>query len=345
MPSTTKPPRQFAKTAPVVPSFGFTGKFIPPVPQPVSKPPAPKFSSTRKANLGLVQNEAHQHESESDAENSDVDEEAEYAMLPASKRMAFEHEGQRISLQTEAELAAWIKDRAKNFPTQERIREKARQEAEKRESELKFLAKVKGKKRVTKEDVPNQIEKAKRQAEKEKARAELEKLRAKLHQTMLMKMSGAESKTTEKPDLGLGYDTESEDEQSSILSASSVVSSSEGSSHDSAGESDEEVDAEANVQDDDSDAPPDAQSSNTPLPAIKAPPVLPPDPVERALRKKKANVCHQWERSGKCTQGDNCRYPHPQSGLYERMVEQELTKSDRLTLDAIKWLGRNGFLG
>jgi hypothetical protein len=32
-------------------------------------------------------------------------------------------------------------------------------------------------------------------------------------------------------------------------------------------------------------------------------------------------------------------------GLYEKLVEQELVKADQLALDAIKFLGQNGFLG
>ena len=70
-----------------------------------------------------------------------------------------------------------------------------------------------------------------------------------------------------------------------------------------------------------------------------------------------------YKRTGRCQFGKDCRYRHEDGdrggdkgkrrvkdeprriGLYERMVEQEVDKAERLALEAIKYLGRNGFLG
>jgi hypothetical protein len=101
---------------------------------------------------------------------------------------------------------------------------------------------------------------------------------------------------------------------------------------------------------DDNDAPPEATSSKMAPPPIKVPP--PPSVPSQTERKPgKGKMCDNWKQHGKCPFGDGCRYKHPplkeekRLGLYEKLVEQELVKSDQLALDAIKYLGQNGFLG
>ncbi|KAH7123944.1 hypothetical protein B0J11DRAFT_530285 [Dendryphion nanum] len=350
-----KPPRQFAKAPPAVPGFGFIA------PTPLKTPASPVSKSTklqaprnRKVQLGLIQQDTEHIESESETENSDIDEEAQYALLPASKRMVFEHEGQTVSLQTAAEVASWIKDRRKHFPTQERIQQRTKEEQERRGAELEFLSRVKGKKQRIKEPAkhprkkPDKILDAARNAAKEKARAELESLRKKLHESMLAKKDAAsvsDKTTLQTLDLGLGYgsDSDSGDDASSVLSDSSVLSSSEESADEV---SEAHSDSEPDADDSDSDAPPEAQSSKAQPSALPiAPPPPRPAPIERALKRPSRGVCDAWKEKGACPRGDGCSFQHPRIGLYDRMIEQQLVKSDRLALDAIKWLGRNGFLG
>lgn len=140
-------------------------------------------------------------------------------------------------------------------------------------------------------------------------------------------------------DLGLGYgsETDEDEDSSSILSESSVVSSSEESSEDSDEDSD------------DSDAGPEPVSSKIGPPPINVPPPTMDEKTQRL--KDKRTPCPTLERYGKCRYRDNCKFQHPKKDpdkrmtLYEKLVEQELVKSDQLALDAIKFLGQNGFLG
>jgi hypothetical protein len=332
----SKPPRAKAAVPPQIPSFGFS------LPPPVVVKPDDK---KRKVNLGLSKQPVV-HES---SDEEDVDEEATYQEKLKGGGFAFEHEGEMISIRTGAEVGAWIKDRRKNFPTQQRIMEKVDEVARKRMNELDFLRRLKGKppkdpsiedevqpakiKEMSKEKQAKQEANVKRRQEAEaKRQEELAALRKKLHESMMKKRSAP-------VDLGLGYDSATEsDEASSVLSESSVVSSSS---------EEEESDPESS---DDSDEAPEPISSKIAPPSIKAP----PPPPAAAPSKPETRMCSNWQRSGRCPYLYKCKYQHPPKkdeemklgvGLYERMVEQELVKSDQLALNAIKYLGQHGFLG
>jgi len=328
----SKPPRAKAAVPPQVPSFGFA---LPPLPA------VQADNKKRKVNLGL----SKQHVPEESSEEEDVDEEAAFSEKLKGGGFVFEHGGETISIQTEAEVAAWIKDRRKNFPTQKRIIEKAEEAARKRTAELEFLRKLQGKPpkehhvdtqvQPTKSYVTNRDDKTntKRETENERKRQdELAALRKKLHESMIKKQAGP------KVDLGLGYASDTgSDEESSVLSDSSVVSSSEESEEDSESESDDSAEA------------PEPISSKMAPPPVKVPP---PRPAASQSDAKSTKLCSNWKRNGKCPYYSKCKYQHPPReeenklvGLYERMVEQELVRADQLALDAIKYLGQHGFLG
>jgi hypothetical protein len=274
-----------------------------------------------------------------------VDEEAEYAKKLKGGGFAFEHEGEMITIRTAGEVASWIKDRRRNFPTEKRIMEKAEESAKKRTNELEFLRRLKGKPpkeatievqskpTKTRDKVKERTKKQelKKQEHEKQRQEELAALRKKLHESMMEKRAASST-----IDLGLGYDSETEsDGESSVLSESSVVSSSEASSEESESESEE------------SDAAPEPTSSKVAPPPIKVPPPAPAP----ARAPKSDSICTNWKRSGRCPYLYKCKYAHPPKeepkhvGLYERMVEQELVKADQLALDAIKYLGQHGFLG
>ena len=255
----SKPPRAKAAVPPQVPSFGFS---LPP--PPVVRPDNKK----RKVNLGL----SHQQVPDESSDEEDVDEEAAYTEKLKGGGFAFEHNGETISIQTGAEVAAWIKDRRKNFPTEQRAMEKAEEAARKRAAELDFLRRVSGKPpREHKNDGPNPETKPREN-----------------------RQDGRESESG------------------------------------------------------DSDEAPETTSSKVAPPPIKVPP---PARAPKKAETKSMSVCTNWKRNGRCPYISKCRYQHPPKeeeklpGLYERMVEQELVKADQLALDAIKYLGQNGFLG
>lgn len=334
----TKPPRAKAAVAPPIPSFGFTLPTTPSArPQTMSKGRGKKDQKNGKMQLGLT-NQALLDES---SEEEDVDEEAAYATKLKGGGFTFEHHGEQITLQTGADVAEWVKDRKKNFPTEKRIMEKAEEAAAKRASELEFLRRLKGKpprvERKAPPTKPAQIQdkrqnNEKKQGEDNVKREQLAALRKKLHESMMQKNAALANL-----DLGVGYDSDTEsDAESSVLSESSVVSSSD--------EPSDESDAES----EDNEAPEPASSKVAP-PAIKIPP---PAPVSANVPGKRSDrICDNWARYGKCTWSNKCKFKHPERkeaprpGLYEVMVEKELVKGDQLALDAIKYLGQHGFLG
>jgi hypothetical protein len=332
----SKPPRARAAVAPAIPTFGFAL----PTPQAVqsSKPSTkgnrPKDSRKAKVRLGLT----HEPAPDESSEEEDVDEELELGTKLKGGGFAFEHEGEHISLQTAGDIAEWIKDRRRNFPTYQKAMEKAEAAAIKRRNELDFVRKLKGKPlqpetSVKTEVQPKVYERSKRD---EKKQEELAALRKKLHESMMKKKKKEAPATV---DLGLGYGsvTESDEGKSSVLSESSVVSSSEESSEDSDSESEG------------SDVSPEPISSKLGPPPINVPTPL-PMLAHTERRPGKEKICNSWRQHGKCSFGHSCKFKHPpkeatRTGLYEKLVEQELLKTDHLALDAIKFLGQNGFLG
>ncbi|KAF2270495.1 hypothetical protein CC78DRAFT_611394 [Lojkania enalia] len=368
----TKPQKAKAAPPPAVPSFGFA--------LPLASPPGPSLGSAlsasdlspaqnkrtqkkRKINLGLTSRGREQSETASEVEDEALsDEEAALASSLATTDIVFEYQGQTMSLRTPAEMAAWIKDRKKNFPTQRRIAEKEKEAQTRRQRELEFLRKLKQRDEKDKSDA-NHVRPTNekpssevRRKSKEERQKELDQLRKKLHESVLAKKSASaepekvkitvETRKLNAVDLGLGYssDTDSDFDESSILSESSVVSSSE--------ESTEESDS--NSDDGDSDSAPEEQSSKTAPPAIFQPPPPPVSTPNLALKQQKKfsgrSVCKHWQATGKCSYGVRCRMAHPpreepkRMSLWQVMVEKELQQKDELALKAIRWLGQNGHL-
>ncbi|KAF2622073.1 hypothetical protein BU25DRAFT_309219, partial [Macroventuria anomochaeta] len=328
-----KPPRAKAAAPPPVPSFGFS---LPKPAAPASKPNI-KRGQKKRINLGLSE---HNVIDKNSSEEEDIDEEAAFANKFKVEGVAFEHNGEMISLQTAADVQSYIKDRRRNFPTQQRITEKAQEASAKREHELEFLHRVQGKRRKpatgTKQAKPPKPDRKPKEVDVRK-QEELAALRKKLHESMLKKQQQPTSL------LGLGYESDTDsDAESSVLSESSVVSS---SSEDS---SDSDLDKE---EESDSDAAPETISSKSAPPPVN---IAPPAPVSAPP----SQVCKNWSKDGRCKFGKGCRWAHPprdtgpgkekvkkRMGLFEKMVEQELEKADRMALDVIKYLGQNGFLG
>jgi hypothetical protein len=300
----SKPPRAKAIPSPAVPGFGFALPTSPTLKRPaVAQSGSRGSQKKRKVHLGLTQHQEPQYESSSSSsdEVADVDEEAALAEKIVNKGLVFEHEGHNISLQTPAEIKAWIKDRRRQYPTAKRVAEKSKELAEKRAGELEFLRRIKGdtgkrKSAVRAPQEPRPVAAAptpsaadiksaeERQASHQRHQVELQQLRKRLHESLAINKAKAESSKTATPtsvsipqaiDLGLGYASENEDpsgkdedededgDDSSELEESSVVSS---SSDEQSGDSDL-----------DSDSPPEEQSAKALIPPTS---VLPPPPTQ-----------------------------------------------------------------
>lgn len=122
-------PQQDAKklVPPIAPSVPGFGNPIIPQTQPADIGYAQRSASKRTSNvLGLnPQEQTLQYSSDSDGNDDEADEEAMYAELGSN--LTFEHEGQVMSLNTVADLAAWKNERSKNFPTKNRLAAKLEQ--------------------------------------------------------------------------------------------------------------------------------------------------------------------------------------------------------------------------
>ncbi|GAB1744137.1 hypothetical protein NU219Hw_g1294t1 [Hortaea werneckii] len=124
--------KQGPQTAPSIPSFG--APILPPKPVPLTQEKQQSKNRNRSNALGLTpgdhgQQQQQQQEDSSDEEGEEleVDEEAMYAEL--GSKMTFEHNGVVLSLNSEADLAAWRDERRNKWPTKARMAEK---DAEKR---------------------------------------------------------------------------------------------------------------------------------------------------------------------------------------------------------------------
>lgn len=147
---------------PPVPSFGNPLPSKPPPPTDTARKPKKK---KRKHNqLGLTP-KAEEHESSE--EEDDADEESKLASGSggAGMLLKFTYRGETSTLLTQADIAKWIEERKKRFPTQARIEEKKRamEEAKKAREEAKKARQEAAKQKELQE------QQAKRQQENQKA--------------------------------------------------------------------------------------------------------------------------------------------------------------------------------
>ena len=116
------------QTAPAVPSFG--APILPPTPSATTAQPPVQSQVTNLPNraqpasrtLGLTPKGGVEPDYPSESEDEEVDEEAQFAEL--GTKLTFEHNGEVMTLNNEADLAAWKEERRKQFPTTNRVSQK-----------------------------------------------------------------------------------------------------------------------------------------------------------------------------------------------------------------------------
>ncbi|KAF2085685.1 hypothetical protein K490DRAFT_67565 [Saccharata proteae CBS 121410] len=332
------------QAAPAVPSFGFSLPTVKPeVPIAAGASDQAQGTKKRKFNqLGLTPRSEVLVESEEE----EVDEEQKFANVGGV--LQFEYKGRSSTLKSPEEIAAWIEERKKRFPTKARIEEKAKLDAEKKVARQQMADRVTAEKKAHEKSVSDKRKKQKTQPEAndddrrrktmEKHLRKAEKLRKQLQQEEEKAARAARAanpvgqgqstkakllEAGSKPSLGLAYDSEDshDEDDESEDDASSVVSS---SSEDISSDSDETSD-----DSDDSDAPPDEETS-VKRPIKVAPPARKPreGPQPKPARKER--------------QKDQ---PQKRQTLRDRWVEQEKREEAKQALQAIKFLGESGFLG
>lgn len=369
-------------TAPAIPSFGTT--ILPPKPQSQSKTsPSQQQPPTNKParSLGLIPSANGADVTYSDSEDDNADEEALYAEL--GSKLTFEHNGVVMSLNSQADVIAWKKERQRNWPTKARMAEKdeeRRRIGEERKRLLRGAASSRSsvqrpksrskaaettpKKGSTDSDasptaVPDPNERAKRLDElRKKVMASSTKNREVKELSDQSRVAPAPAEISDdvivgpvestpakaEPDGNLLLEAGGEDEAGPAMSEESSGESSSESSSDSSSDSDS-----------DDDAPEEITSKAT-------------APQEITSQKR---PCRYFAASGYCRDGDACRFRHdlsaqtqkeqrvPQQplqrprdqisdptakkGIFERLKEQEEQEEDRLALQVIKYLGKAGF--
>ncbi|KAE8372369.1 hypothetical protein BDV26DRAFT_297932 [Aspergillus bertholletiae] len=163
---------------PSVPSFGNPLPSKPPPPADATRKPKKK---KRKHNqLGLT---PKTEEHESSEEEDDVDEESRLALggTGGAAAVQFTFKGRTTTLQSPAEIAAWIEERKKRFPTKEKVEEKkkAMEEAKKAKEETQRQKELR-KQDIKKAQKDHQQAPADPIDAAEKAKRKADKLRRKL---------------------------------------------------------------------------------------------------------------------------------------------------------------------
>ncbi|KAF9894229.1 hypothetical protein FE257_007731 [Aspergillus nanangensis] len=239
---------------PPVPSFGNPLPSKPPPPADATRKPKKK---KRKHNqLGLTP-KAEEHESSE--EEDDVDEESKLTAgggAGPTASLSITYRGRTSTLQSPADIAAWIEERKKRFPTQARVEEKkrameeakkAREEAMRQRQEMKRAQKEAQAPKEKAHPTANPVDeaaKAKQKADKlrrkllkeqkrvEKAEADAERARMKVEE--LQRATSASQQSLVPPSPGSGQDrtpdqeaqaSVSQDKQSEPVSAEASAAS------------------------------------------------------------------------------------------------------------------------
>ncbi|UDD65314.1 hypothetical protein AFCA_012504 [Aspergillus flavus] len=400
---------------PPVPSFGNPLPSKPPPPADATRKPKKK---KRKHNqLGLT---PKTEEHESSEEEDDVDEESRLAQGGASAAAAVQitFKGRTTTLQSPADIAAWIEERKKRFPTKEKVEEKkkameeakkAKEEAQRqKESRKQEMKKAQKDHQQAPADPIDAAEKAKRKADKlrrklmkeqkkvEKAEADAERARMRVEElqrgstdvnrdvtSASTQEAQAEPGTEDRSNTAPDQETRSIETQGVPLASGHIpgevsqpnndVGPSSASESKSNGEGViEDVRADAAVssdisdssdwtsssgsdlsssdsEDSDSDSAPEEATSRREGPERVAPPP----------REAKKKLCRHFARTGRCQRGDKCKFLHEtpdrgaktkpvekkgRKGLLQALLARQKGEDDRKVMEAIVWLGENGFL-
>ncbi|KAI9838682.1 MAG: hypothetical protein M1819_004996 [Sarea resinae] len=291
--------------APAVPSFGL------PLP---AKPPETKNKRKKKRNYNLLGLTPRTEEHE-ESEEEEMDEEAAFASRE-QKELQITYKGQTATLSNDADLAAWIEERKKRFPTKARIEAKKaelKQRLEETNSRKKNYLKGVDKQRKDKMP-PNQASvlnakaqafrerrKTKKRENRERVNALLGEVEDSLNATTATHTVGEKRKRT----ASVGKAALDDDATSSSGSSFNEDSASSGGDEDSAS----------------SDSEPEESSTRRSAPEKVPPP----------KREKRGQVCRQFLQKGFCARergGKHCPFLHELPGRGNKDRERNRDKTN-----------------
>ena len=336
--------RSRPQAAPAVPSFSASLASLLPS-KPATAQPS-RRESTKNA-LGLTPAAGGQSDSEDDEE-----EESRLAHT-GGQDLQFEYRGQAANLRTPAEIAAWIAERKRRYPTQAK-REAAQKEAEEKrtrwetEKQARLEATKLARENRQKGKRPDKSITTGKPAQKDAAKDEAATA-AKLHAERLRRkalkaqrdLAAAEAKLEQ-------YTGAAQQAEKDPALASSSDDSLGSLSDSSALSSDDPTDSDS-----DDDGPPEAQSSKIEVPSVSNE----GGPGSRAGKRP----CVSFSRTGRCRFGSRCHFSHEQAArppaaagqtksknerksLFQALVEREQDEEHRKLLSAIIALGKQGAL-
>ncbi|KAL4752647.1 hypothetical protein BDW72DRAFT_170705 [Aspergillus terricola var. indicus] len=351
---------------PPVPSFGNPLPLKPPTP--VDSQRKPKKKKRKHNQLGLT---PKTEEHESSEEEDDADEETRLAAGGPGTGVALQitYKGQTSNLQSSADIAAWIAERKKRFPTQAKIEEKKKameearkakkikEEAQRQQREARKLAATRAKDQEKKEptrgiqDPADAAAKAKLKAEKLRRKLMKEEKRiaqAEADAERALKLDGKQEDsvpTEREADQPEKKESAGHDEQAVGDSASNASDDSDWTSSSGSDLSSSDIDESS----DDDDSAPEQATSHREGPERVAPPA----------RDEKKRVCRHFARNGRCPRGKTCKFAHEKpdrgtkaktgenkgrKGLLEALLDRQKEDENRKLMETIMWLGENGLL-
>ncbi|KFY84997.1 hypothetical protein V500_08796 [Pseudogymnoascus sp. VKM F-4518 (FW-2643)] len=301
-----------------------------------------KKKKKRKTNtLGLTPGTEEYQESE---DEDDADEEAKLAAAALGSTMSEEP----------SDLAAWLEERRKKWPTAARRSEKEAELAARRTAAAEQSARDKAKAKDAldaskiKTEPETKIEKQKRKAEK--LRRQLERAEQKVKEAM-------KAGTKRKREAGDSGDEDNDDASTAAAAAARVKSENDGdidaliAAATGAASSSSDSDSEyTSASDSDSDSGPDA------APSKRAAPIVVAAPKKPILQRH----CKYFSTGGTCGKKGKCRFVHDQGvreaairekemnggvmTLAQRLTQNDKEKDELMVLKSIKYLHEKGML-
>lgn len=329
--------------APSVPSFGGLIGLKKSLPLPANpsqnKQGAPQIKRGTNV-LGLTPSGEPQYSSsgsDEDDEDEDVDEEAMFAEVGSS--LTFEHNGTVLSINSAADLAAWKKERAKNYPTRTRmaakLEEKRRLGGERKRLLFEASRAIRTAKRPAFVVPPpeSRLEKARKElAAQTEALAALRKQVAKSEAKIALARSTASDVqaaealaqaehlglTTTVPDEAGSQDLPQHREEILIDLRQDDKHGDEVDEESAGSTSSESSSISSDSSDSDDDGPPEEASSK----------------LSKDVPGTKKILCRDYVASGRCRDGDSCRFKHelPKRGTgtaYRENAQREQQEKDR----------------
>ncbi len=336
--------------APAVPSFNASIEHLlprKPASQPAPQPSPQILEKPKKQNLLGLTPTGLDHDSE--PEDDEGEEWRLASHTKVSHGLQIEHDGQQIILRTPAEVAAWIAERKRRYPTQAKV-EAAKKEAEekKRKRQEEKAARMEAERRAREKAIEarrlQQSAKAQQKSQQQdrnvkksedsntdmaaKARLKAEKLRLKalkaqerlakaeeaLRLTRETPVAAATSRTLEQRSQSANTDQRGEQRPQPEATGSTLDSElTDSDATSSSGSSNSDLDTEGDSTSDsasDSDSAPEVLSTKR---AALEHEISAPPP--RTFGASTPQVCRAFARYGRCKFGSKCRHLHDISKL------------------------------